>query len=376
MRLPTFGPGWASLRAPLSGLVLVLLTNLVVYTVWTRPHWLAVARETSALRLSAELEQVLLPALERARLSYGRIIAAEADLAGLRNRVFESSGSVTDTRTLVLGAVRASGLSPGRTSYQTAEVEELGLLQLRADLPVRGSYAGLRRLVHTLESSPSFVSIDRVAVAVPPDDDGAGLQVQLSVSGFAAEGPVDPDGASETAEGSWVAETPESNTGSGLLSQLSKVRSLRRRLDGLAPVPVDPGALQVAVERLDGRQVVSSRTARNLFDFGGRTMVSGDDSVPEFLEGLDAPNLPPTFELPIDLIGIINIAGTFFASLDDGDDVHVVTVGDLLPNGIRVLRVGRTRAVLDIGNQEVTLGLGKRRQATEARGRQREQRER
>ena len=365
MTPPRPGTGWGPMRLPIVLVALLVAGNVTAYVAWTRPHWSEVAAATSASREGQRAEEALAPALERARGSYGQIAEAEAGLDGLRRRVRGSTGTVADAVAAIRAAVTRSGLDGDRVNYRIEPVPELGLLQLQVDLPVSGSYARIRRLVHEIEAGEPFVALEQVAVAAGTEDDGE-LLVQLTTSAFvvapevaatmdeamagADAGP--PGGASD------VAGAPPSMLTAGL-SPLDVSRRLRARLDGLAPPPVQPGELILDLVRLDTARPAAAQPRRNLFAFAGSGGSGGLGRGARDSEDGTDPDWVPEPVMPYGLLGIIDTVGGRLATLAEDEAIHVVKVGDTLPNGMRVAEVGNAHVVLEAGPTRTRLSLRK-----------------
>ena len=113
------GPGLNAMRVPALGLALVAVANIAVFLLLTLPAWNSSAAVGSAALVSEQAHAALEPQLQRARLVYGRIVAAEDKLAELRRRVGERSGSAADVVSTLRAAVDAAGIRAERVTYDT-----------------------------------------------------------------------------------------------------------------------------------------------------------------------------------------------------------------------------------------------------------------
>jgi Tfp pilus assembly protein PilO len=75
---------------------------------------------------------------------------------------------------------RMHGLRYGKASSEPALTKDSKLTQLKVELTLGGSYAGVRAFLHDLETAPQFVVIDNVVLAESESDDQVALTLQLS----------------------------------------------------------------------------------------------------------------------------------------------------------------------------------------------------
>jgi hypothetical protein len=75
---------------------------------------------------------------------------------------------------------RMHNLRYGRASAEPILGKESKLTQLKVDLSLGGSYAGVRAFLHDLETAPQFVVIDNVVLAESDSDDRVELTLALS----------------------------------------------------------------------------------------------------------------------------------------------------------------------------------------------------
>jgi hypothetical protein len=75
---------------------------------------------------------------------------------------------------------RMHNLRYGRASSEPVLGKESKLTQLKVDLSLGGSYAGVRAFLHDLETAPQFVVIDNVVLAESDSDDRVELTLALS----------------------------------------------------------------------------------------------------------------------------------------------------------------------------------------------------
>jgi hypothetical protein len=75
---------------------------------------------------------------------------------------------------------RTHGLRYGRASSEPVPAKDSKLTQLKVELSLGGSYAGVRAFLHELETAPQFVVIDNVVLAESEADDRVELTLALS----------------------------------------------------------------------------------------------------------------------------------------------------------------------------------------------------
>jgi hypothetical protein len=356
-------------RAYLSGGVLlavaVLLANLAAFGLWTAPRWSVSWGATGADRLQ-EVRQQIEPRLRQARATHGLVVAAEDDLRELRARLTSAAGS-SDVMGMLTRAAGRAGIEIEDTTSQFDVIEELGVVQAAFYIPVAGSYRAIRELLDELDELPVFLVIDGIGLRATggagPQDSRGDVRLELAISVFL------PDHQAG-AELAGAAAPPDVSRGAASIAARAadRLREARRgddpeelaeaivaRLVSLPPLPVDPEALVVHLEKLE-HQPPDSTPRRNLFAIVEPYRPPVESAPPELVE-------PAALEpmLPVQLRGVVRIEGRLHASLSDGVALFVVEAGDRLPNGVEILEVGidyvevlfrdeRTRLSLE-GNQ-------------------------
>lgn len=96
---------------------------------------------------------------------------------------------VTVTREVWEMASKA-GLDPKAIAFPEEEIEDFGLIKRSFEFTVEGTYQNLRRFVQELETSASFLTLEKVAVA--GDADGPALRMDLTISTLFAKDPSEP----------------------------------------------------------------------------------------------------------------------------------------------------------------------------------------
>ena len=239
------------------------------------------------------------------------------------------------------------GLDAERVRYVPQEVPELGLLQMQVELPVRGSYRQMRRLLEELLDGPEFVVLERVAISTETADADGSLRVSLRASVFLDS----TAGQGVAADSELPARARSSNT-----DPVAVARQLGQRLASLPAIPLPPEEFELDVARLDAPRPQSRPVRRNPFAFAGsaaRTPAVTPAERPEESE----PAGPPEPLMPYTLLGITRTDEALLATLSDGDHVHVLREGESLPEGYRVLEVDLVSVRLEAGSEIVRLSL-------------------
>lgn len=355
------GPGWNRVRPWIVALALLAAVNLVILFALTLPRWRQARASGAAVRVNQQAQEIVGPALDRARRVYGRVQGAEQELVELRRRVASRSGSVSEVVSVLRAAVDASGLRAERISYEAKPLENLGLTQLQITLPVRGNYAQLRRFLDALLQGPVFAVVERIGVSTPGSSDPSGqLLMNVVLSAFV-------DG-----ELTAPAERPNSGGGDDSAQPLPAVtagsdpvalaQTLRESLVGLPEIPLPADAFDVKLERLDVEPQNAAASRRDLFAFANlpaSSRVSDAERERERREQREAR--PPEPVNPYDLLGVIRTEDGLLATIADDARVYNVGAGERLPAGYRVTRVGLVDVWLEVGGREIQLSLRKER---------------
>lgn len=344
-------------RPRIVAIALLALANLIVLVAVTWPMLAAASSSGARSRVGQEAHDAIVPALENARRVYTPLLDAEAALAQLRADVTGRAGSVADMVSTLRAALDASGLEVDRINYQTQPREQLGLLQVQVELPVRGQYRQLRRFLSELIGAPLFAVIERVGAATPTRNDASGdLNMSVTLSAFTAM-PGQPASPAPDAGGNDAASTPSVRTG----DPARVARDLGERLRKLPPPPPAIAGLRLA--DLQREPEPGGAAQRNLFAFAGAfaprppVRESVADSAPSV-----APDYTPEPVMPWDLLGITRTLDGPRATLSNGTDVLLAREGEVLPDGLRVVRIDLEFVVIDAGNSRTRLRLGKERE--------------
>lgn len=353
-------PGWRRVRSWLLLLTLLAAANLAVAVALTLPEWREASASGAAVRVNQQAQEVIEPALDRARRVYGRVRDAETEIAELRRRVASRSGSVSEVVSTLRAAVDASGLRAERISYQAQPMPALGLSQLQVTLPVRGSYAQLRTFLDDLLAGPVFAVVERIGASTPGSADPSGqLLLNVVLSAFVDGELANPASVTDESVPS-VPTLPPVTAGT---DPVALAQTLREQLTDLPEIPLDAGVFDVRLERFDERPAGAAEQRRNLFAFASLPAPPRDEEAARERRERRRAAAPPEPVNPYDLLGVIRTDHGLIATI--ADDTHVYNVGEdeMLPAGYRVTKVGMVDVWLEVGGRELRLSLRKARDA-------------
>ncbi len=92
-----------------------------------------------------------------------------------------------------------AGLEPTSVSYPEKELEEFGLEQKSFAFTVAGNYADLRKLINSLELTPSFLILDEIGLGQQGGGSKSSLRINLRISTLFAIDAIDLPEAPEMA---------------------------------------------------------------------------------------------------------------------------------------------------------------------------------
>jgi Tfp pilus assembly protein PilO len=78
-----------------------------------------------------------------------------------------------------------AGLRPRAISFPEEEIEEYGLIKRSFTFSVDGTYAELRKFIHLLELSPSFLAVEEIAVT-GGGEEGPEVKINMRISTYFA----------------------------------------------------------------------------------------------------------------------------------------------------------------------------------------------
>ena len=138
-------------------------------------------------RTEAELEKLL----DEADALEAKIEALSFNQDEIRRLYEEHLSTESERLTKILVEVKdladQSGLTPSALNYQDEELESFDLKRKAFSFGVDGSYSNLRKLIHELEQSESFLTLEQIGLA---ETSGNALQIRLRISTiFATEMP-------------------------------------------------------------------------------------------------------------------------------------------------------------------------------------------
>jgi hypothetical protein len=139
------------------------------------------------LRGLRESQKELEGKLERARAALEKVKKTDERLAGLQGELEEFYGETLGSRKErlaelieeIYGITRKAGLRPQTISY--AEVAVRGADEIDLSFHVDGTYASVKKLMHTFETSPRFLVVESVGVSLNEDQpDQLGVSISLA----------------------------------------------------------------------------------------------------------------------------------------------------------------------------------------------------
>ena len=176
---------FAENRTPIVWLAAGLVINVLVYAFGVYPLSQRVAnvserndtaaRALTAARLENQQASGALTGKDQAETKLAKFYTEvlPRDLASARQ--------LTHLRLAQLA--RMHNLRYGRAQSEPVLARDSKLTQLKVELSLSGSYAGVRAFLHSLETAPQFVVIDNVVLAESGDADDR-VQVTLALSTY------------------------------------------------------------------------------------------------------------------------------------------------------------------------------------------------
>jgi len=161
------------------------VANLALFSTYR----LVYAGRVESLRGTLEERQERHAELERRSQELTRQVArARTSRVGMdqlyRERLSTQRGRFTAVTAEIRDLARRAGLEPSAIAYPTEEIEGYGLTKRYFTFNVQGTYVELRRFVNFLELTPSFVTLEEVALA---GGEGAQLGIRLQLSTLFAD---------------------------------------------------------------------------------------------------------------------------------------------------------------------------------------------
>lgn len=159
--------------------------NLALFSTYR----LVYAGRVESLRGTLEERQERRAELGERSQELTRLVArARASRVGMdalyRERLSTERGRFTAVTAEIRDLARRAGLEPAAMSYPTEQVEGYGLSKRYFTFNVQGTYVELRRFVNFLELTPSFVTLEEVALS---GGEGAQLGIRLRLSTLFAD---------------------------------------------------------------------------------------------------------------------------------------------------------------------------------------------
>jgi hypothetical protein len=124
-------------------------------------------------KLGADTRQLNMM-IDRVRTNQEQVQQLYAERLSTRSR--RLTGITREVKELATQA----GMTPRSLSYPEEQIQDYNLIKRSFVFSVEGTYPELRKLVHLLETSRSFISIEEVTVA--SNSEGPELKIDLSLS--------------------------------------------------------------------------------------------------------------------------------------------------------------------------------------------------
>lgn len=156
-------------------LLALFAANVVLFVAYTLPRTLqerSLAAHAAALKSDVEREK---RNLQRLRERADTIRANGQDLEAFYGKTLQEPGQLIS----VLKEIDKQAPSSGGRSFRPADVKGAAVSRFIVTMPLSGSYDQLVAFLRTLERSPHFVTVDRVALR--EKEQAAQLDVELSV---------------------------------------------------------------------------------------------------------------------------------------------------------------------------------------------------
>ena len=173
---------FAENRKPIIWLAAGLVLNVVVYAFGVYPLAQRVANVSQRNDTAA---RALAAARQEHRQAAGALTGKDQAVTKLAKfytevlpRDLSSARQLTHVRLAQLA--RMHGLRYGHAQSEPVPTKDSKLTQLKVELALGGSYAGVRGFLHSLETAPQFVVIDNVVLSESGENDTIQLTLALS----------------------------------------------------------------------------------------------------------------------------------------------------------------------------------------------------
>jgi SMC interacting uncharacterized protein involved in chromosome segregation len=130
-------------------------------------------REQTIQKLNGDARQLNMM-IERVRTNQEQVQQLYAERLSTRNR------RLTSITREVKELAKQAGMTPRSLSYPEEQIQDYNLIKRSFVFTVEGTYPELRKLVHLLETSRSFITIEEVTVS--GNSEGPELKIDLSLS--------------------------------------------------------------------------------------------------------------------------------------------------------------------------------------------------
>lgn len=188
-RLRGFGGRRAALWAVPLAVVAANLVWLAAFGSGSRLRAAELDRRHERLRRESSQLSARLAAREKLWVQATENEARVAALVG--QRLATERQRFTEMVREVKGLAERAGLAPETIAYPSESLEEYGLARRSFVLPVQGSYGSLRTFLNLVELSPSFLTVEEIAVS----ESGGELGIRLRLATFFRAGESEPPAA-------------------------------------------------------------------------------------------------------------------------------------------------------------------------------------
>ncbi|MBP1634291.1 MAG: hypothetical protein H6Q10_865 [Acidobacteria bacterium] len=173
-------------RRPLLVLAIALAVNLALYGLVVRPMSRRVAAADARAASAEQSRRAAAAEFAAARELAAGKAQAEVELTTFYEKVLPGDLSAAQRATYVSLArlARDAGLHLARRVARTEHVRGASLDRLEISIVLEGDYQDIRQFIHRVETAPSFVVIDDLAIEQGATAGNAGLRLSLKLSTY------------------------------------------------------------------------------------------------------------------------------------------------------------------------------------------------
>lgn len=362
-------PHWGSVRRWLLVATLILGVNGVTYATVTRPH-LTSRDNASAVHDRVEgMRTELVRRMESFLDTHGDAVDVGVDLGRLVRSIDLAGSSIAAMTESIHGLVTASGLEIQRMNFSVEELPELGLRELMADVPVRGSYEELRRFVELVRIEPLFIVLEQIAIHDDTLRRGRTneLNITLALSGFVTDAGGAPTWRAIDALDQDGAEAESSAGESGGQAAATLLRRLERLEQRLRDLPQLGGGVdlpQLDLDRLAAPVGRAPSEGRNPFEYrtSAATATRPERETPpppvqRQTPKTSEPTAAGPLAVPFKLIGLVSVGDSRMGTFLLNGEMILAREGEIVADGFRLTNVGLVGVTVEKGGRQATLQL-------------------